>query len=287
MSSAFDQAYDEMALDEVICRLPGELAIRAMERRIKTPKDVVEFFKYVTKDVKNVEDLSVHINSILYNTPVKDIVAEVGEEFHLMLFTWMNKMNLDRFKNEGKNYLPIKLLFNMAKEDDIDILESVLDRILSEQIVKRSAILSVLDKINHKHFYKILETVIKDKRPIVKSCVLSVTSSKNKKLITDNYKLIGLKALVQIPKEERNIGYINKINFDLFTQLKPLERLTALEIYFTFFPKFQKVHPFDPMPSAEEFDAILFAGCCQHYDLVAGLHATYKDITENTAPPKK
>jgi len=161
-------------------------------------------------------------------------------------------------------------------------LSEVLADILTEEFANQGSIISVLQKANSKVFNQLLDTVMRDTRPEVRQCVLGVSLNRN--LLTDHQLTMGLKAFAQATTPLHGFGGL--LSVKTFSALRPEERLHALEKYLNFFPKYRQLVVFEPEPSKEEFDMILFAGCIEQNDLVNRLSKTYQEITEEL-PPKE
>lgn len=280
--SIFDQAYDEMTLVEVCVRLPGELAVNALKRRINDLVSLLEFLETAGSQPADIKPVREHVNNILNKYSVVDIFDTFKQESHPALFNWLNEENAKRLKEEGKDKLTRKFKFNLSKDNDIETLGEVLIDILAEDFVNQPAIVSVLQKADSTVFNQLLDSVIRDARPEVKQCILGVST--NRGLLTDHQLTIGLKAFAQSATPLAGIGGL--LNFKLFSALRPDERLYALEKYFSYFPKYRQLSVFNPEPSKEEFDLILFAGCIEQNDLVSKLNKVYQEITEEL-PPKE
>ena len=54
----------------------------------------------------------------------------------------------------------------------------------------------------------------------------------------------------------------------------------ALDRYLNYFPTYRKVKVFDPEPTEDEMNLILFAGCFQFNDLVEKIVEKYNKITK-------
>ena len=277
--SIFDAAYDEMSLSEVCYRLPGELAVRSLKRRIDNLPTLLDFIKTIGTQPNFVPELKTHINGIISNEAVADIIATFDKSLHSSLFGWLDDSNKARIKNEGRASLDVKLLFNLADEKDLDDLKYVLDSVLKDPTLRTSQIHSVLNKAEHKIFPQLMDMVAADPRPEVKECILAVRS--NNDLISDHQRTVALKAFV---KSTNRLPYLNKQNFKSFSALKPKERLDALNKYFNYFPSYRQIEIFEPSPTQEEFDMIVFAGCLEYNDLVVSLSSRYKQITQEEAP---
>lgn len=284
MSSFVDQIYDEMNLQEIICRLPSELAVSALKRRINSADKFNDFFKaaQVEEETSKCEQVVKYLNDIVYKYDIPYILSVVNEEYHPILHGYLNDKNKERFLKDGADKLSIKFLFNLTDNSDLPGMRKVLNRILSEVEPSRSQILTVLNRIPVNHFQSLLEMILKDSRPIVRSCVISVFNKSNYETVSEHQKMIGLKAFAKIPSSNDNQTiHIQKIDFKLFESLKPLERLFALDKYLMNFPIGKGIKVFDPEPSEEDFDAILFAGCFQYYDLVESIKNKYTEINQS------
>ena len=279
--SIFDQAYDEMSLQEVCYRLPGDLAVRALKRRVNGLPELLDFIKTVGSQPTFVPDLKNHINGLITTETVADVLTLFGQETHSSLFGWLDDANKNRLKNEGRDSLSTKFLFNLAGEKDLEDLKHVLDSVLKDAAPRTSAVLSVLDKADSKIFPQLMDVVSKDTRPEVRECILAINNSANSNLVSDHQRTVALKAFV---KSTSSLPYMGKQNFKSFTALKPKERLDAISKYFNYFPSFRKIDIFEPSPTQEEFDMILFAGCIEFNDLVSKLSNRYKEITELDPP---
>ena len=287
MSDFINQIYDEMDLKEVICRLPGDMAVAAIERRIQTPTDLVEFFQAaaVEKETSKCVPVKNHINSIVEaHDNIADVLNAVDSHWHPVLHGYLNDTNKDRFLTEGADVLSVKFQFNLTKSDDIAGLSRVLTRIISDTEPSYSQVLSVLNKVVPEHFQTLAKLCLKSDKPIVKASILAVYNEYNYETISDHQKMIALKAFAKIPSSHEGLQSCQPVDFQLFKDMKPLERLLALDRYLSLFPVYQKRKAFDPAPSEEEFEDILFAGCFQYYDLVESITNKYKAITEEESP---
>jgi len=282
--SFFDQAYDEMSWQEVCYRLPSELAVNAIKRRVNNLETLRMLFDNVGSQPSSIKPLKEHINSIVSDEDPDDILDAFGaDDYERVLFTWLDSNNRDRLRHHDVDKLSTKFLFNVTGADDRDGLKIIMDRVLKEDPVNQSHLRSVLNKSDDTHFPTLLDSILKDSRPEVRVCVLGVSGMTNKGMISDLQKTIGLKALAKCGGYQP-VGSMMVLNVDVFSNLKPLERLDALEKYLSYFPRYKKVKAFDPVPSQEEFDMILFAGCIEHNDKVTKLNQIYKEVTEMDPP---
>jgi len=280
--SIFDQAFDDMPWEEVCYRLPGELAVNALRRRITNLDTLDMFFECVQSQPSSIKDLREHVNSVLGEYTPEEIFEKFPQEKHPLLFNWVNAANKARLKDEGKDKLTHKFLYNLADDNDVDSLNQVMDHVLNQNPVVASEALSVLNKVSNKHFAPFLQRVLADDRPEVRALALCINDYGNRKLITKHQMVIALKALSKLSYFDR---VFEIVDFSLFSELKPMERLKTLEVYLNRFPKFKQIQVFDPSPTEDELNLVLFAGCIEHNDLVQKLYQTYKDITESE-PPK-
>jgi hypothetical protein len=281
--SFFDQVYDDMSWNEVCYRLPSDLAINALQRRINNLDTLRMFFDSVGSQPVSVQSLKEHVNAIISDEDPEDILDTFEKDYEKTLFNWLDNTNRKRIKDHDPDKLSTKFLFNATDSDDDKGLKVILDRVLNEDPFSQAHLRAVLGKTDDKHFNSLIDTVLRDSRPEVRVCVLGVSGLSNKSLISDHQKVIGLKALVKCGNH-RPVTSMSVLNVGVFGSLRPLERLSALETYFSYFPKYRKIQAFDPAPTQEEFDMILFAGCIEHNDKVTKLHEAYKLITEEDAP---
>lgn len=286
MSEFMDKIYDDMDLKEVICRLPGELAVKAIKRRIKKADDLTSFFEAaaVEKETSKCEEVRNHLNDIVKKySDIKEVISAVSEVYHPVLHGYLNDGNKKRLLEEGAEKLSIQFHFNLTNSKDISGMKRVLNRILLDAHPQISQVLSVLNKIDPVHFQEIANTILSDQRANIRSSILHVYNEFNYKTISEHQKMIALKAFAKIPSSEEGPKGIQPIDFKLFKSMKPLERLLALDRYLSYFPVYQKRKAFNPEPTKEDFEAILFAGCFEYYDLVEGITNKYKAITEEEA----
>lgn len=283
MSDFLNKIFDEMTWDELMCRLPGEMAVAAVNRRVSDFEKMKEFFEHQDRNAFNVVGIKDNINNIISNASVSDILAAFPKEKHPILFRWISETNKKRIMDEGKRELSIEFVFNLTKPDDLNGMTEILDRILAEPEPEIKKISSVIGKIDNKYFQQFAEVLLKDKRAQVRACILSA-NNQGYDTLSDHQKLIALKALAKLPSAEQRLGHINQIDFPLFVNMKPLERLTALDIYLDYFPAHRKIQVFAAKPTEEEFHSILFAGCFDHTTLVENIMKKYKAITEEDAP---
>lgn len=281
--SFFDQAYDDMSWQEVCYRLPSELAVNALQRRITNLDTLRMFFDNVGIQSSGIEVLKELVNTVVTEEEPEDIMDMFEKDYEKVLFNWLSPNNKKRIKDHDPDKLSTKFLFNATDSDDKDGLRVILDRVLAEDPVSQSHLRAVLNKTDDQHFNSLIDTVIRDQRPEVRVCILGVAGLSNKNLVSDHQKVIGLKALVKC-QGYRPVTSMSVLPVSVFGSLKPLERLAALEMYFSYFPKNRKVPAFSPVPSQEEFDMILFAGCIEHNDKVTKLNEAYKAITEDDPP---
>lgn len=285
MSDIIKQAYDEMGLDEVVCRLPSEFAIDSLKRRIDGIDKLKDLFEARDAGGANkCNEIKNHINEIISTTKIDDIFNEFSAEYHPTLFGWLNEINRERILKDGKDKLTIEFIFNLTKDDDLAGMSYVLNRILSENEPEIPKVISVLNKIDTEHFQELARSVIKDSRPKVRSSILSVHSRGNVDTISDHQKMIGLKAFAKIPASEESSRHIQPLDFKLFQNLKPLERIMALDRYLGYFPQYKKIKVFNPEPTEDELDSILFAGCFQFNDVVEDIMKKYNAITKDNEP---
>ena len=144
--SFFDSAFDQMSFSEVSFRLPSEIAVRALQRRIINLDTLLSFFAICGNNSTGVPELKKHINTVLNSSSAKDILAKFEEKYHPTLFSWIDDANKARLKKDGASALNTKLLFNMTDGKDAEGLESILDSILAEKELKQASVLSVLQK---------------------------------------------------------------------------------------------------------------------------------------------
>lgn len=278
MSDIIAQAYDEMELYEVMCRLPSQFAVDAIKRRIDTPEKLMEFFS--TPDVDGADkfpEVKRLVNDVVTDTTIDDLLNKVEDKYYSKLFGWLDDSNRTRFLEDGKDKLPVEFVFNLADKSSFDDMIYVLNRLLnSPQNPSVSKVTSVLNRADASCFQRLVDRVLKDARPLVRSSILSAYS--NFKLLSDHQKMIALKAFAKIPSSEQGSRHIQPIDFKLFQSLKPLERLMALDRYLNYFKSNTKRQVFDPAPTKDEFDAILFAGCFEYNDLVEDIVNKYNAI---------
>lgn len=281
--SFFDQAYDEMSWQEVCYRLPSELAINALRRRINNLDTLRMFLDNVGAQPASVKDLKEHVNKILAAENPQDILDTFDNTYEKVLFGWLNPDNTKRIKEYDVSKLSTKFLFNITDSDNKDGLRLIMDRLLNEDPINQSHLRSVLNKASDKNFATLVDSVLKDSRPEVRVCALGVSGLSNREILSNHQKAIALKAMAKCASN-RPIGSIMVLNVDVFANLKPMERLIALERYLSYFPRYEKVPAFNPVPTQDEFDMILFAGCIEHNDMVNKINTIYKQITEEDPP---
>ena len=194
-----------------------------------------------------------------------------------MLFGWLNDKNKKELTAKGRDHFTIEFLFNLTSPDDHEQLNYILDKVIKDNDVPK--ISSVLRKVDTEYFQNMVSKILTNDKPEIRSLVLSV-AGKNSETISEHQKMIGLKAFAKLPESFAGSGYINKLDFKLFKELKPLERIMALDRYLNYFPTYRKVKVFDPEPTEDEMNLILFAGCFQFNDLVEKIVEKYNKITK-------
>ena len=278
--SFFDSFYDEMSWEEVADRLPGELAINSLKRRVINLGTLEQFVLAVNPNTnKNIPELKTHINSLLSGETVDDILKIFPTEKHHLLFAWLDKTNMDRVKGEGLDKIGVKLAFNLTADDDVKNLSSILKRVIEENNVVRA--LSVLNKAKSQVFVNLVDIVLTCGNPDMAAALLSVKAN-HFDMLTDLQRLIALKAFAK--SSSSSLGVITKLDFRLFTELNPRERLTAINRYLDFFPQYKHIEVFYPSPSEEELQAALFSGCIEFNDEVNEVYKKYNAIVNENAP---
>jgi len=283
--SFFDQAYDEMSWQEICYRLPGDLAVRAVIRRVTNLETLRMLFDNLGNQPSNVKELKEHVNSVVAESELDDIFEEFEQSYHPTLFNWLTQNNIDRIRTHDPDKLGTKFLFNLTDANDSEGLQTIFDRILKEDIVNDSHLRAVLRKADDTCLAPLLDKLLKDSRPEIRANILCIPGLTNKELVSDHQRVIGLKAFAKCVSS-RPIASINVLSVHAFSSLRPLERLTALERYLGYFPHYNRVKAFNPVPTEEEFKMILFAGCIEHNDIVTRINELYEKIT-NMDPPKE
>lgn len=288
--SFFDQAYDNMDWGEVCCRLPGDLAVRALKRRILNLDTLELFFDAVGSQPSHVPDLKDHINTLIANSSLDDIFARFDTSKHPILFNWLSDDNVKRIKEQAQDKLSTEFKFNVAESSDADQLSNVLEEVLAKDLTGQSGsktsssrIRAVLEKADVNVFRKLAQRVLSDDRPEVRACVLGVFNYSNFEALTDREKTVALKAFSKM-NSTSSLSAVQTLSHKLFAELRPLERLVALERYLCYFPSYRKITPFSPACSEQEFQFLLFAESIEYHDRVVKLNDRFKDITERDPP---
>jgi hypothetical protein len=280
----FDSVYDEMSLEEVSYRLPSDLAIRALKRRVLNLDTLIVFFASVGAKPTGVPELKEHVNSILASNSTTDILDKFEEKYHPTLFSWCNDSNRKRIKEDGSSKLTVKLLHNMTDAKDAVGMETVLDRVLANPTPTTSEVGAVLRKADLTIFPNLVNKVVRDQRPEVRSCLLALGDQYKAKMLGDNTRLVALKAWA---KSGVDLAGVDKLDFGLFSTLRPAERMTTLKRYLGFFPLYRKAHVFLTDPTEDELDLILFAGCMTQTEDVAAMKTLYNQITKEDKPAEE
>lgn len=282
--SFFDQMYDEMTWQEVCYRLPSELAINALRRRITNLDTLKMFFENVGTQPSGVNELKDHVNNLISDEDVDDILDTFDSDFHPTLFNWLSSSNVARVKDHDPDKLSTKFLFNLTDSKDKDGLKGIFRRILDDDPTQ-SQMRAVLRKADDVCLPPLLDMLMKDKRPEIKACLLSIPGLTNSELVNDHQKVIGLKAFAKC-EGYKPLDSINRLSVNIFSALRPKERIDVLGRYLDYFPNYGRINPFDPEPSEEEFQMILFAGCVEYNDEINKINEKYKLITD-TDPPSE
>jgi len=283
--SVFDDAYDEMSWEEVCCRLPGNLAINAIKRRVNNIDTVKMLFENTGREPLRVPEIKQLVNSILSEETVDKMFDVLGsKDMQHVLYAWLDDSNTERLRDYKSDSMDIKLLFNVTKPDDKEGLIRVLSRALDEPDPPESYIKAIFRKANTECIPSLVDMLVKDKRDIVKASLLSLPLLYDSNFVSAHYKTIALKSLA---KCSGNLNTINRLNINAFVNLRPNERLTSLEKYFEHFPPYKKIKVFVPMPSDDEFKAVLFSNCAKYYDRVNKIKDTYDKITKLDDPDEE
>lgn len=278
MSNVITQAYDEMKLYEVVCRLPGDYAMAALKRRVSSPAGFEKFFS--TPDVDGAGKITAvkdYINEVVAGVSVASLLNDVDAKLYPKLFGWLSADNKSRILADGGNILSPEFVFNLSDKSNVDEMVFALRRVLEEPEPGVSKVTSVLNRADASCLNTLVGVVLKDARPLVVSSILSIYSKADK--ITDHQKMIALKAFAKIPESQAGSRHVEPVDFRLFQDLKPLERIMALGRYLGYFSAGGRAAPFNPAPSEEDFDKILFAGAFQYNDLVEDIKKKYQAIT--------
>lgn len=278
----FEEAYKEFALDEIIFRLPGSLAVGEFKRRIKTAEDIFEVLKVKeSKDVSNELTVREHINDIIANMDIADF-AKIDETYHPRMFKWLNNSNAKRLKEYGVQYVSTKLLFNITQPDEIEVWNNLLDKVLTAPELNRSHIGRIAEKVDREHFGTILNKILNDGRPEVISAILKIGGT-NERLIDEQHIMIALKAYAKcpIPTESDSMRILD---WDLLLQLKAQERFFVIRNYLAFMPEYEKIQVFKNMPSFQDFQNAIFPASINYNEEFNKLLEQYKRITSEDAP---
>ena len=281
--SFFDQAYDAMSWQEVCYRLPSELAVNALRRRVTNLDTLKMFFENVGGQCANTKALKDHVNDLIAATTLDDLFVAFDEAAQPTLFNWMTSANRDRLKSYDPAKLSLKLLFNLTNSKDSAALEAIMDKILAGDF-NQGHIRSVLSKTDDSIVAPLLAKMAVDKRPEVRAMLLSVPGS-NANKVSEMQKVIGLKALAKCASMP--LTAINMLSLASFATLRAGERLIALDRYLDCFSLYHKQQAFTTAPSEEELRMLLFAGCIEQNDLVNKLLERYRNITEADEPEQK
>ena len=284
--SFFDSVFDQMSWSEICCRLPGEQAVAGIKRRITNLDTLRLFFDNVGIKTKKNETIKSHVNQIISGVSVDDLLATFTTDKHPLLFNWLDDVNLKRVKSEGVAKLDVKFLYNAANSKDEAEMVSVMDKVLKEPELDQAKVRSVLHKADDNCMAELIGMILADPRPEVRCCVLAITGMSNKSKVTDLQRMIGLKAYAKCQSEEP-LPYIMVMDFNLFSSLRPLERVIALERYLKCFPLYQHREVFPTPPTEEEFQVILFAGCMSETDRVTNIMKLYNQITKEDEPEEE
>jgi hypothetical protein len=130
-------------------------------------------------------------------------------------------------------------------------------------------------------FVDLAEIVIRAGKPEATSVLLSVRSS-HFEMLSDMQRVMALKAFAKSTNPTK--GAVTKLDFRLFTELNPRERLTAFSRYLDFFPQHKHIEVFYPSPSNEELEAALFSGCIEFNDEVNEIWKKYNAIVNDNPP---
>ena len=271
----FDQAYDEMTMGEVICRLPGELALKSLKKRLSDLDTVHEFITSAPNSLSKVSEINYHINDILKGEDVGDILEKFESESHPILFQWMSSDNSKRVSDDAGAELDIKFAFNLTKSDDLDGMTGILDRILAESSPEASQVQSVLEKSKGDVFLSLANTVLRDSRELVRAVPICL-SYVNRSKLSDHQQVVSLKAYASAMPGRK----INVLGFDLFTNLRAGERYGVLSAYLDQFPTHRKLQCFNPMPTDTEFDFLLFAGSIDDNERMQSIKDRFIAITQ-------
>lgn len=282
----FDDAYDNMTWQEVCYRLPSDMAVSALKRRITNLDTLRMFFENVGKQPNSVKELKHHINGVVNNENPDDILDAFAEDYEQTIFNWLDDDNKKKMREHDPSKLSLQFLFNCTKSNDRAGIEELMDKVLQDPEFNNTHLRAVINKADGNFMNVLLDKIVKDSRPEVRVCVLGVRGLSSQSFIGDRYKVIGLKALAKCSAHQP-IGSIGLMNVDSFNALKPVERLDALEKYFSYFPRYKKVEAFSPVPAKEEFDMILFSGCLEHNERVNKLNEAYEQITTLDPPEQK
>ena len=275
----FDQAYDIMSLGEVICRLPSELAIKAIQRRITDLETLHEFITSAPNSTSKVKEIYNHANDILAAETVDDILQKFEQDTHPILFQWMSDENAARVKNEGEDKLDVKFAFNLTKSSDGEGLKKILDKILEQDDATEAQVQSVLEKAKKEIFLSLIDSVLRDQRDHIRAVPICLSHNKRMHL-SEHQHVVSLKAYAKVMPGRK----IDVLDFKLFSKLRATERYGVLSAYLRQFPSYRKLRCFDPMPTETEFDFLLFAGSIENNEEMKSLKDKFLEITQLDPP---
>lgn len=271
--SFFDKMFDDMSNNELVCRLPGELAFKALKRKVTNLESMFKFVM-VSNTIINIIEVKNYFNDIIANNSIDDAL-EVFKDKHALLFSICNEQNRKRLKDSDNSKKDYKLLFNCSNAKDADELHKALLLVLESEEIKQSAIISILHKADQSVIPRLVNVITKDKRPEVRCSLLYLGSVAKRRMLDSAITLMALKALGQSSIVSHGI---DKQKFSVFCDLQPEHRIPALKAYLNLFVQLKPTNPFDDFPTEEMINIALFAGAIDNVCVAEEIKKLYDEI---------
>lgn len=285
----FDDAYDEMSFKEVSFRLPSELAISSIKRRVNNTESAVEFINSAPKafEFKEVKDI---VNSVMVSDGFKGFF-DAFKEKEATLFKWVSKDNRANLIENHFSDIPLKLAFNMVDKNDADKMKLLFNMIIRDPESVKAQMRAIIDKASVSLKMELIDAVVKSSRDDLKIGVLETSFDKWEELVDNRTIHLCLKSLASHAiKNDFDVNFvpINALSFSSFDKLKPMERLASLKAYLKAVdavkrPSGSKIKPFKEDITEEQIENALFAGSVNENDLVTEIKGLFSSIVD----PKK
>lgn len=193
----FDFVFQEMPLDELVLRLPGEGALQEFTKRLDKNL-LVEFFSlYESKEAlrhKKVKDL---LANFIDEVGPLEVVKGINQKFYSFISVCLSPAAKDYLLSEPET--PIEIYYNLGKKYDSDHIQNTINRLLSEKEINPVKLGSMINRFNHSHiqsqYNKLMD--IEDDRVVLANLIIQERDhfKRCSKLVEKAFEIFSIKDL--------------------------------------------------------------------------------------------